>query len=191
MENVLLFKRNLENSISMFKKLSAKSIIALGVSGLAVAMLAGSVALSASSANVTATVTVQNISLTVSDGSVTYGTLAADTTQDTCSGGGHLNDAQTVTNNGNIAEDFNIKGVNTASWTLAGTAGSDQYVHSFANGACTTTFTGTALTTSDQSLATNIAASGTATLNLQIHTPNPSTVFTEQSPNVTITAVAN
>jgi hypothetical protein len=174
----------------MFKKLSAKSIIALGVSGLAVAMLAGSVALSASSANVTATVTVPNISLSVSDGSVAYGTLAVSTSADTCSS--HLNDLQTVTNDGNIAEDINIKGVDTANWTLAGTAGSDAYVHKFANATCTTSFpTGTALTTSDQQLASNIASSGTTPLNLQITTPTTSSVYTQQSPNVTLTAVAH
>jgi hypothetical protein len=147
-------------------------------------------AVSATTGTVTATVTAQNISLTVTDGSVAYGTLAASASADTCTS--HLSDLQTVTNNGNVAEDFNIKGINTTDWTLAGTAGSNAYVHKFANATCTTSFpAGTALTTTDQTLATNIAAAGTSPLNLQITTPSSSTVFTVQNPNVTVTAIAH
>ncbi len=127
------------------------------------------------------------ISVTVSDGVVTYGTIPANTTKSTCST--ELNDAQTVTNNGNVNENFNIRGQNSANWTLGATAGSNQYVQKFLNGTCSTFSGGTALTTSDQSFATGIAPSGTATLNLQINTPNPSTVYTQQSVDVTITAV--
>lgn len=127
------------------------------------------------------------ISVSVSDGIVTYGTIPANTTKSTCTS--ELNDAQTLTNDGNVTEDFLIRGQNSANWTLAATAGSDQYVHKFLNGACSTFSGGTALTTSDQTFATGIAVGGTATLNLQINTPNPSSVFTEQSVNVTITAV--
>jgi hypothetical protein len=127
------------------------------------------------------------ISVSVSDGAITYGTIPANSTKSTCTS--ELNDAQTVTNNGNVTENFLIKGQNSANWTLAATAGSNQYVHKFLNGACSTFSGGTALTTSDQSFATGISPSGTATLNLQINTPNPSTVYTQQSVDVTITAV--
>lgn len=152
-------------------------------------LVAYSVAFASTTATVAATVTVQNISVSVSDGSVAYGTLGQNTTQDTCTG--QLNDLQTVTNNGNVNEDFAIKGQDSSNWTLAATAGSDQYVQKFKNGACATFSDGTALTTSNQSLATGIASSETASLNLQINTPNPSTVFTQQSVDVTITATAS
>ena len=75
---------------------------------LLVVLLAGQYAIAASTATVTATVTVQNISLTVSDGVVAYGTLGSNTTKSTCTS--ELNDLQTITNNGNVAETFNIKG---------------------------------------------------------------------------------
>jgi len=162
-----------------------KSLIAiLGILGM-VGLVVGPLAYAANTATVTATVTVQNISLTVSDGSITYGTIAQNSSKSTCD----LSDTQTVTNNGNVAETFNIKGQNSANWTLAATAGSDQYVHKFATSSCPWT-SGTALTTSYQTMATNVAVNATTTLNLQITTPNPSTVYTQQSVDVTVEAVA-
>ena len=162
-----------------------KSLIAiLGILGM-VGLVVGPLAYAADTATVTATVTVQNISLTVSDGSIAYGTIAQNSTKSTCD----LSDTQTVTNNGNVAETFNIKGQNSANWTLAATAGTDQYVHKFATSTCPWT-SGTALTTSYQTMQTNVPVSGTATLNLQINTPNPSTVFEQQSVDVTVQAVA-
>lgn len=144
---------------------------------------------SATTANVTATVTVQNISVTVSDGSIAYGTLGNNSTRSTIAS--DLNDVQVVSNNGNITEDVNIRGQNSVNWTLAASAGSDQYVHRFCNSSCGTPPTNyTALTTNYQTLASGLAASATTTLNLQINTPNPSTVFTQQSVDVTIQAVA-
>lgn len=145
-------------------------------------------ALSANTANVAATVMVQNISLSVADGSVAYGTLASNTTKSTCTS--ELSDLQIITNDGNIAETFNIKGQNSANWTLAATAASDQYVHKFATSTCATFSGGTALTTSYATAQSNVAASATSSLNLQITTPNPSTVFTQQSVDVGLQAVA-
>jgi len=163
-----------------------KSLIAiLGILGM-IGLVVGPLAQAANTATVTATVTVQNISLTVSDGAIAYGTLAQNSTKSTCD----LSDTQTVTNNGNVAETFNIMGSNSANWTLGATPGSDIYVHKFATSSCPVTWGGTALTTSYQTMATNIAANATTTLNLQINTPNPSTVFTQQSVDVTVQAVA-
>jgi hypothetical protein len=167
-----------------------KLIAATSILGLVGMLGVYSVAF-ASTATVAATVTVQNIALTVADGTVAYGTIPSNTTRSTCSG--ELNDAQTVTNTGNVSENFLIRGQNSANWTLASTAGSNQYVHKALNGACTT-FPGTGtitLTTTNQTLATGIAPNGTATLNLQVNTPNPSTVFTQQSVDATLTATAS
>ncbi len=86
----------------------------------------------ATTATVTATVTVQNISVSVSDGSVAYGILSTSSTNDTTSG--NLDDSQSATNDGNVSVDFNIRGQDTADWTLASSVGADQYKHDF----CTT-----------------------------------------------------
>ncbi len=151
------------------------------------------ITLAAGTATVAATVTLQNVSVSVADGSISYGTLATNVTKTTLSGG--LNDQQTATNSGNITEDLNIKGQNSVSWTLSGTAGADQYVHKFCIATCGTEGTPgagfTALTTSYAALGTSIAASGTAAFDLLINTPTSSSVFTSQSVDVTVQAVAS
>lgn len=165
---------------------------------LVVLLLCASVVLSfvgvaqgATTGTVTATVTAQNISVSVTSGTVTYGTLASSTSKSTIAT--DLNDTQTATNNGNVAEDFTIKGQNSANWTLSGTAGVDTYVHQFCVSSCTTPPTNfTALTTSNQSLgAGNVAASGTQNFDLRITTPTSSSVTTQQSVDVTVTAAAH
>src|SRR5690349_8778650 len=78
----------------------------------------------ATTGTVAATVTPQNISVAVTDGTVAYGTLDLSTSADTTSGG--VNDTQTATNDGNVAEDFNVTSTNATggtAWTLAGTIG--------------------------------------------------------------------
>ena len=89
-------------------------------------------ALAAETGEVTATVTPQLVSLTITtDGSVAYGTLASNASQNTVS----LGETQTVQNNGNVNEDFRIKSSDAVSagtdWDLAATTGVDQYVHQF------------------------------------------------------------
>ena len=164
-----------------------KSLIAtlctLGVVG----MVIGAAVLGASEATITATVTVQNISLSVADGSIAYGVLPVNTSKSTCD----LNDTQTVTNNGNVAEDFSIKGKNSENWTLADTAGENQYVHKFATSSCPVTWGGTALTTSYQTMATNVATSSSVTLNLQITTPTVTSSYDPQDVSVMVMAAAH
>lgn len=137
-------------------------------------------------AAVLATVTVQNISVSVADGAVAFGTLANNT-----SAGTNAADTQTATNDGNITENFNIVGQNSANWTLGATAASNVYVLKFCTATCATPPTNyIALTASYQTLTTSVAQSGTQTFDLYITTPNPSTVYTQQSVNVTVQAVA-
>ena len=143
----------------------------------------------AETGTVTATVTIQNISVSVSDGTITYGTLANNATSDTTASG--IDDSQTATNNGNVTENFNIKGQNSGDWTLASTNGSNIYRHRWCTTNCDTTPTWTALTTSYQTLAAGVAVSGTSIFDLEIQTPNPSTVYTQQNVDVTVQAVAN
>ncbi len=144
----------------------------------------------ASSASVSATVTAQNISVSVSDGTISYGVIPVNTSKSTIAS--DLNDQQTATNNGNVAEDLNIKGQNTSAWTLASAAGSEQYAHKFCTTTCTTPPTNyTALTTNYQTLATNIATSGTQVFDLQITTPTATATYTPQTVDVTVQAVAH
>ena len=122
------------------------------------------------------------ISISISDGVVSYGTVPLGHYKDTI----QLSDTQTATNDGNTTEDFNIEGANTANWTLANASGTDQYVHQFSiNGGSSWTD----LTTSYQTLVTGIAASGTKDFDLRIWLPSSTTYYTQQNPNVTIQAV--
>ncbi|OGH43577.1 MAG: hypothetical protein A3H50_01690 [Candidatus Levybacteria bacterium RIFCSPLOWO2_02_FULL_37_10] len=105
-----------------------------------------------------------------------------------------LTDTQTLTNDGNVLETFNIKGQNTACpWTLAATAGTDQYTHEFCKKtdvSCASPPTNyTALTTAYQTLYTSVAAAGTKQLDLRITVPTTSTCSIQQSADVTIQAV--
>lgn len=144
----------------------------------------------ANEGSVTATVTAQEISLTVADGSVAYGTIVLNSTKDTTSGG--VDDSQTASNIGNVAEDFNIKGAATAAWTLGATAGANTYTHKFCISTCDTSPTWTALTLNNQSLATNVtAASGTQLFDLQIGTPTTTSSYTQQTATVTVQASAS
>jgi hypothetical protein len=132
------------------------------------------------------TTAVVSISIT-SDGSISYGIVALNTSKDTTASG--LNDTQTVQNNGTAAEDFSIKGQNTSCpWTLAGTTGVDQYVHAFSTNSGTNW---TALTTNYQNLITNIAANGTQNFDLRLTTPSSTNCYTQQSVDVSIQAVAH
>jgi len=165
-------------------------VIKICILGLLVLLFMGSMALASDTATVAATVTAQNISVNVSDGTISYGILPANTTKSTIAA--ELNDQQTATNAGNVAEDFNIKGQDSTNWTLGATSGSDQYVHKFCTSSCGTPPTNyTALTTNYSLLASNVGTSGSQTFDLQITTPNPSTVFTQQSVDVIVMAVAH
>ena len=133
--------------------------------------------------SVSATVTPVFIAVSIDDGVVNYGTLAVDTSQDTVTQG----DTQAVKNDGTVAEDFLIRGQNSAAWVLAASAGDEEYKHEFTK---TGTF-GTALTTSNQSLDTNIALAGTTALDLKITTPTSTSASVTQTVDVTVVAVAN
>jgi hypothetical protein len=141
----------------------------------------------ASTASVAATVTVQNISVAVTDGTISYGTLALS-----ASTGTNGSDTQTATNDGNVTEDFNIKGQNTAAWTLTGSVGSNQYVHRFCTATCASAPTNyTALTTNYQTLAASKATSATQTFDLYLSTPTSTSSYTQQSVDVIVQATAS
>lgn len=167
---------------SFFATIGILSLIGMMVIGLAQA---------GDTATVSATVTVQNISVTVADGLVAYGTLAVSGTKDTTSSG--VNNSQTATNNGNLTETFNIKGANSTGcvWTLASSQGSEQYFHKFCNnGTCDSSPVWTALTGSYQTLATGKAVSGTQEFDLQIGVPSSTSCYTEATISVTVQATS-
>ena len=136
------------------------------------------------SETVTATVTAQEVSLSVSDGTVAYGILALEASQDTTA----IDDTQTVTNTGNVTADFTINGQNSADWDLGATNGDDQYVHEFSINSGTAW---SALTTSPQSLSSGVAPSGTRSLDLKITLPTSTSSYLQQSVNVTVQVSAS
>jgi hypothetical protein len=144
----------------------------------------------ADTASVTATVTVQNLGISLTtDGTVAYGTLGSNASMSTIAG--EANDMQTAQNDSNITAKFNIKGQDSGAWELADTTSSDQYVHQFCNDTaddCSTPPTNYSPMNEESytTLAASVSPSGTVDFQLRVTTPNPSTVFTQQSIDVTI-----
>jgi hypothetical protein len=142
--------------------------------------------------SITATVTFQQISLSVTDGSVAYDVLAASGTKDTVS----PSQSQTIENTGNVNEDFDIKGLGTTTggtcthWSLvdSATPGANEYSHEWSvNG-------GTGwdrFTSTYEEFASNKAPAGTATLDLRIKVPSSSDCFEAQAVDVTVQASAH
>lgn len=124
-----------------------------------------------------------SVSITISDGVVSYGILGSGASADTTSG-----DTQTVTNNGGVAVNLNIKGVDTACpWILSSNSGGDQYVHEFS---LNSGESWSVLTTSYQTLASDISIDGTLDFDLKITTPSFSSCYSQQSADVTVQAVS-
>lgn len=168
------------------QKTNLNSIItSVGIISL-IAVFWGSHVFAASTGTVAATVTAQNISVSVADGSISYGTIALSSSSDTTSTG--VDDSQTATNDGNVTEVLNIKGSNSASWTLAGTVGANQYKHEFCTTTCDSSPSWTALTTNYQTLNASLASSGTQVFDLKLSTPTSSASYTQQSVDVTVQA---
>ncbi len=148
--------------------------------------------MAATTADVSATVTSQLISVTVADGSVAYGVLNADTNQDTVT----LSDTQTATNNGNVPENFSIRSSDATSggtnWNLAASTGTDEFTHEFSidSGSNWIAFNVDNITYS--SMSSSVAASGgTDNFDLRIKTPVSSTDNDEHTITVTVLATAS
>ncbi len=159
----------------------------LGLFGL----LMGPMAWAADTDVVDATVMIQNISVSVSDGDVSYGTMAVSTFKSTIAT--DLNEMQTATNDGNVTEDLNIKGQDTAAWTLESAVDANKYVHQFCNDTdadCSAPPTGfTAMTESGYTtLDEDVVALGTVDFQLRLGTPSSSISYTEQEVDVTVQA---
>lgn len=142
----------------------------------------------ADTAAVTATVTPQSISVSVSDGSIAFGTVALGGSQDTIT----LVDTQTFTNTGNINEDFNIKTTTatggTTPWTVSTTTpGADSFVLSYSDDVGVSW---TPIETDYTLAGSNIDPSGTGVIDFKIDMPTSSTDSVEKSITITVQAVA-
>ncbi|HZX50167.1 MAG TPA: hypothetical protein VFE94_03420 [Candidatus Paceibacterota bacterium] len=135
---------------------------------------------------VSATVTAQNISVAVQDASIAYGSLALSASYSTLAA--EANDLQFASNIGNLTEDFNIQGADTASWTLESAIGSEQYTHEFSTNRGTVWVK---LSTSYQQLVDAVAQNVSQQFDLQITVPSGTSDFTQQTAAVTVQAVAD
>ena len=126
------------------------------------------------------------VSVTVGDGVIAYGFIAAGGSKSTSTG---VWDTQTATNTGNVAEDFSIQGTDSADWTLAASAGSEQYSHAFCTASCASPPTNyAALTTGGTSLASNITAGAAQAFDLNIAVPTSTSHYGSENVDVTIIA---
>jgi len=128
-----------------------------------------------------------SITLDTGSGTVTYGFVA--TSQDTTNSG--VNQTQTVKNNGNVAEDFDIKGQNSANWALGTSAGDAIYKHEWCTSNCDSSPIWNVMTTTYDSdyLATNVAVNNTVDFDLKVTIPSSNPGTNQQNIDVFIRAI--
>ena len=132
--------------------------------------------------------TAASVSISLStDGSVSLGTLAENTTVDTTSGG--VNDTETITVDTGPA-DIDIRstafsdGSNT--WSLGGSSGSNQVLWEFSpDGTSWSTFS---VVDTLYSLATNIAESSSQDVFFRLTTPTTTSSYAQHSATITVVA---
>ncbi len=135
---------------------------------------------------VNASVSIQQISVSVTDAGIDYGILAVGSTMTTFA----LVpvDTQTATNDGNVSIDLSIQGQDSADWTLATTTGTDQYVHQIS------TDSGVGWTNVESGtytdFATGVGTSSTEEFGLNLHMPSGTTATETQSVDVSVQASA-
>jgi hypothetical protein len=166
-----------------------KRILAVVAVLALVGALLPAIVFAADTGTVSCTVSAVLVSVTVTDGSVAYGTLALNTTKSTLAA--ELNDRQTATNSGTVAENFTIKSSNATrisgtNWTLVtGTPSLNEFKHEFStNGS----FPGTAMTNSYTTLKTNVLSGSNQTFDLRITMPGSTTDYLEHTITVTVMA---
>jgi len=169
-----------------------KSLIAsIAIVGL-VGLVVGVGTQADTTADVSATVTAELISVSVLDGSVAYGILPVNASEDTIS----LTDTQVVTNDSNVPADLAVKSsdaVGGVNWNLVAATGSlDEFTHEYSSndGGAWATFN--VDNTTYAALATNVAVDGTQNLDLRIGTPSSvSDQDVQKTITVTVLATAN
>ncbi len=147
---------------------------------------------------ITASVTVQNVSVTVNLSTVDYGTLSFEATQRS---GTAPSPFFIATNNGNVNEDLNVRGADATftggSWTIQATAPTcptqtDLFRHSVIGATSGTDDGEIFMTTLDSGtpLATGLAANGTKGFNSKIYLPCSGSGGLGETASTTITVVA-
>lgn len=159
------------------KTLIFASIAALVMAGFAVA----AVSQAADSVTITATSNFEIIALEVADGSVNYGALGPGEVKDTM----QLNDMQTITNTGNVMENFLIRGKDSQNWRLSFNQGIDEYVHSYSKDGVTFI----SVTKNDSTIRQGVQPGESQPLHLRIKGPTQSTTSAPQDVSMTLTAV--
>lgn len=152
----------------------------------------------ANPATINVTVTIQNLSVSAT-GPIAFGTVSAGSATVSSS-------ASTVTNDGNVTETYSLNLTNPAGWTAVQAApAAEQYCLSamfnttrpasdsftYANHALSTTSTACSATkfAGDQT-GLSVPATGTRSLWFKFEAPSSTTVTTQQTIVVTITAAA-
>jgi hypothetical protein len=132
---------------------------------------------------VTATVTATNLAVSVSDGTIAFGSVALNTATSTHGTG----QSQTVTNDGSVAT-LNVassNATNGTTWTLATTPGSDI----FTLGVSTTTGSSYSLLQSPNvylTASSSFASLSSSPLDFRFTTPTISTDFVQKSLTITV-----
>lgn len=135
----------------------------------------------ADTAQISVTVTLQSISISVTPTSWAIGTVIAESS--------HESDIYTVTNDGNVTENIAIQCEDSANWTVVGTITTTNQFKMEARGGDL----GTAYTSihTSQTLKSNLASGGTVNdLQLRFTAPQAGSNTTEQTIPVTLTATA-
>ena len=168
---------------SLIKDFRSHVLMWGGIAVLILAIFLGQSTRAASTAAVSATVTATNLAVSVSDGSIAFGSVALNTATTTVAHG----ETQTVTNDGSDAV-INVKSGNATSgttWTLGTSPGSDIFKLevSTTTGSTYMTFqaTDTYLTASSSSASLTSCA-----FDFQFTTPTVSTDFVQKSLSITI-----
>jgi len=139
---------------------------------------------------VTATVTAENLVISVTPGSISYGTIGTSSTKDTTDTG--TDESQTASNDGNVTSDFNMKGYDSASWGIGDTAGSESYTHKYCNAAdCDGSPAWTALGLGYSLVYDAVAASGTHVFDLEVGTPVTTSDYDAQTVNIMVQVTAD
>ena len=157
----------------------------IAIVGLAILMVAGWLIPANASDTATITVTVTptgTLSITVTPTSWANGNLAYGSSNSTSSG--YFN----VTNNGTITCNVNILGSNTTNWTIASSAGYNQFVmQASTDGGTNWNIT---LSTTATSLFTSLAPNDYKTFDLKLIMPTGGDTTSQQTITVTLQAVS-
>ena len=185
-----------------------RRILALLVALALVALVVPAAVFAADTDAVSCTVSVFLVSVTVTPGSVAYGTLALGATNNTAKYDATHNpdgmatpQTQTITNTGTVNEDFGIRtsgAVGTIDWTLhATTPNVNIFTHAYSvadteyTGTETITFTNWSASAASVPVATSVAPAGVKYLELEIGMPTSVTDAGNHTITVTVLATAS